>query len=50
MGGEFNPTVLNRIGKKRVVLVKRMLLGYQQKLQIDRFFRCVQRGAGEEKH
>ena len=29
---ELNPTVLNRIGKKREKLVNKMLEGYQQKL------------------
>lgn len=34
-GDELNSTVLNRIGKKRTVLVKKMLTDYQQKLHID---------------
>ncbi len=29
---ELNPTVLNRIGKKREKLVNKMLEGYQQKI------------------
>jgi len=29
---ELNPTVLNRIGKKRATLVNKMLEGYQYKL------------------
>ncbi len=29
---DLNPTVLNRIGKKRANLVNKMLEGYQQKL------------------
>jgi len=31
----LNPTILNRIGKKRAILVNKMLEGYQQKLLID---------------
>ena len=31
----LNPTVLNRIGKKRAVLINKLLEGYQQRLLID---------------
>jgi len=30
---ELNPTVLNRIGKKRATLVEKLLSGYQLKFQ-----------------
>ena len=31
---ELNPTVLNRIGKKRATLINKVLTGYQQQMQI----------------
>lgn len=31
---KLNPTVLNRIGKKRAALINKVLTGYQQKMQI----------------
>lgn len=32
---ELNPTVLNRIGKKRATLIKKILGGYQLKMRIE---------------